>query len=395
MRVRRGQQAPPRPPGPARPLAALAATLLALTLAACDALPGTAEDSPAAEAAPSAQPMDPAEVAAAQSTAVDPTWLCRPGEGDSPLPQSTDGARMTPQAVHAEGHEITVSGPFQLGPEHSYDGFRPEGVLLPVHPDNRGLPAPEHEGALGEEDSPIPPMVVRERVEVPANTGAPAPAAVSAHLTVGTCDDAPLPEGQFVLQLSGALAGGDDSGWAASEDVMVDVVDGRLRAVPGVVSAPGGEAPADLSPLACHAVLEPVGDSAGYRMSVEDPSTEVSRAPREDGSPASVTASLTVTSPDHGTHSLFQTVVVVDPETGRIVAGARNASEIPLHWMDEEGVTQQERASVTGSLCGARALSLGTYRAHGVAVTLDEDGRTELLVSDPWDVEIHDEAPPR
>ena len=130
-------------------------------------------------------------------------------------------------------------------------------------------------------------------------------------------------------------------------------------------------------------------------MSVENPSTEVSRAPREDGSPASVTASLTVTSPDHGTHALFQTVVVVDPETGRIVAGARNASEIPLHWMDEEGVTQQERASVTGSLCGARALSLGTYRAHGVAVTLDEDGRTELLVSHPWELEIHDEAPPR
>ena len=379
-----------------RSVSVLAAGLLALTLSSCDALPGMPDASPS-DAPPSAQPMDPASVASAESSSVDPSWLCQPGAEDSPLPPTTDGGAMIPETVSTEGNDITVSGPFQLEPEHSYTGFVPEGLLLPAHPENRGAPAPGYEGHLGVEGAPAPPMVVRQRVEVPAAEGAPSPSAVSAHRSVGTCDDAPRPEGQFLLRLSGGIdgpgRGEEDAGWAANGDVLVDVVDGGLRAVPGAVSAPSGEVPVDLSPLACHTVLEPVGDGDGLTVSVEDPATSVTTVLPEDGFPRSVTAQVTVTAADHGTRALFQTVVVVNPATGTVVAGARNASEIALQWIGEEGVTGAERAAVTSSVCGAGTLSPGTYRAYGVAVTVDADAATHVLLSEPWDVEVHDEDP--
>src|SRR5699024_7427007 len=132
---------------------------------------------------------------------------------------------------------------------------------VPAHPENRGAPAPGFEGELGVDGAPVPPIVGRERVELPGD--GPAPSAVTARLTLGTCDDAPLPDGQFLLRLSGGGIdgpgrGGDDAGWAASEDVMVDVVDGALEVVPGAVSAPSGEVPVDLSPLHCGAALRPL-----------------------------------------------------------------------------------------------------------------------------------------
>ena len=379
-----------------RSVSVLAAGLLALTLSSCDALPGMPDASPS-DAPPSAQPMDPASVASAESSSVDPSWLCQPGAEDSPLPPTTDGGAMIPETVSTEGNDITVSGPFQLEPEHSYTGFVPEGLLLPAHPENRGAPAPGYEGQLGVEGAPAPPMVVRQRVEVPAAEGAPSPSAVSAHLSVGTCDDAPLPEGQFLLRLSGALdgpgRGGADAGWAADEDVLVDVVDGRLRAVPGAVSAPTGEIPADLSPLTCGSELAAVGDGDGLEVEVAHGTDRVTTVPPEDGSPRSVGAEVRVTAQEQGTRALFQTVVVVRPSTGTIVAGARNSSGIALQWIGEEGASRTERASVTSSVCAAEALAPGTYRAHGVAVTVDAEGATHVLVSEPWDVEVHDEDP--
>ena len=111
-----------------RSVSALAAGLLALTLSSCDALPGMPDASPS-DAPPSAQPMDPASVASAESSSVDPSWLCQPGAEDSPLPPTTDGGAMIPETVSTEGNDITVSGPFQLEPEHSYTGFVPEGLV--------------------------------------------------------------------------------------------------------------------------------------------------------------------------------------------------------------------------------------------------------------------------
>ncbi|MGP9538778.1 hypothetical protein ACT3SP_12250 [Brachybacterium sp. AOP43-C2-M15] len=375
-----------------RTAAAAATALLALALGGCDALPLPSEDE-STDPPSAAAPMDPGAVEGAGTTPVDPSWLCRPGEEDPPV-DATDGGTLVPETVRAEGHRVSVSGPFRLEPDHTYGGFVPEGVLLPADPENRGAPAAGFDGQLGVADAPAPPMVVRERVEV-AGEGA-APSAATAQLTVGTCDDAPLPEGQFLLRLSGGGIDGpgrgrDDAGWSASEDVLVDVVDGELRAVPGVVDAPSGETPADLSALACRAPLEPVGDGDGLEVAVEDPTTSVSTAVPEDGAGAGVSAAVTVTGADRGTRALLQAVVVVHPTTGTVVAGARNAAEIPLQWMGEDGATRTERAWTTQGACGADALAPGDYRAHGVAVTVDADGDTHVILSEAWEVEVVDE----
>src|SRR5699024_5507274 len=105
----------------------------------------------------------------------------------------------------------------------------------------------------------------------------------------------------------------------------------------------------------------------------------------------SVTAEVTVTSPDLGTRALFQGVVLSDPRTGAVVAGARNAPTSALQWIGEEGVTRTGRAWTSRGACGPDALRPGEYRAHAVAATLDEDGATPLVLSDPWTVEVVEE----
>lgn len=378
----------------------LAAGLLALSLSACDALPALPGSGPSTTSAPTTatEPMDPEQVMSAASTTTDPSWLCRPGEEKSPLPTSTDGGVLTPETVSAEGNHLTISGPFRLTEDHSYTGFVPEGVLVPAALENRGVPAPSFDGELGVDGAPVPPMVVRERVEITAEDGTPAPSAATAHLTLGTCDDSPLPDGQFLLQLSGGGMEGpglvkDDVGWRADGDVLVDVVDGRLRAVPGVISAPSGEIPADLSPLACRASLAALGDGDGLTVGVESPTSRVSTQVPEDDLGTAITAEVTVTAQELGTRALLQGVVVVNPAAGTVVAGARNASDIPLQWIDADGVSRTDHAWVSHSACGRDALSAGSYRAHGFAVTVDAEGATHLVLSDPWDVEVIDEEP--
>lgn len=383
-----------------RATSTLAAGLLIVSLGACDALPVLPGGGNSASEAPSAaaEPMDPEQVTTTASTATDPSWLCRPGEGESPLPSSTEGGTLTPETVSAEGNDLTISGPFRLAADHSYTGFRPEGVLLPAAPENRGIPAPGFDGELGVQGAPVPPMVVRERVEVAADEGEPAPSAATAHLTLGTCDDAPLHQGQFLLRLSGGGVDGpgrgkDDAGWAASGDVLVDVVEGRLRVVPGAISAPSGEIPADLSALACRAPLEAVGDGDGLTVAVEDPTTRVSTVVPEDELGTAITARVTVTAQELGTRALLQGVVVVNPSTGTVVSGARNAPDVSLQWIDEDGVSRTDHAWVSRSTCGRDALSAGSYRAHGFGVTVDAEGATHVVLSDPWEVEVVDEEP--
>lgn len=391
----RAEHRPRRPRG-RRAGAVLASMVLALSLGACDALPGLPGRGADEGSSPAAgEPMDPSEVAAAESTPVDPSWLCRPGQVDPPV-DSTEGGTMTPRSVRADGSVLEVSGPFHLAEGHRYRGFAPVGVLVPAHPENRGAPAPGFEGELGVDGAPVPPIVVRERVELPGD--GPAPSAVTARLTLGTCDDAPLPDGQFLLRLSGGGIdgpgrGGDDAGWVASEDVMVDVVDGALEVVPGAVSAPSGEVPVDLSPLHCGAALRPLGEGDDLTVRVADPTTRVSAHVPEDELGVSVTAEVTVTSPDLGTRALFQGVVLSDPRTGAVVAGARNAPTSALQWIGEEGVTRTGRAWTSRGACGPDALRPGEYRAHAVAATLDEDGATRLVLSDPWTVEVVEEEP--
>ena len=233
--------------------------------------------------------------------------------------------------------------------------------------------------------------MVRERVEVPGD--GPAPSAVIARLTLGTCDDSPLPDGQFLLRLTGGGVDGpgrgeDDAGWSASGDVLVDVVDGGAEAVPGAVTAASGEVPVDLSPLQCGATLAPLGDGDELAVAVAEPTTRVSTLVPEDELGVSVTAEVTVTSPDLGTRALLQGVVLTNPATGTVVAGARNAPTVSLQWIDEDGVSRTGRAWTSREACGPDALRAGAYQAHAFAVTVDGDGATRLVLSDPWTVEV-------
>lgn len=378
-----------------RTAAALASAALTLTLAACDALPGLpgSGSDDGASSPTVTEPMDPAAVAAAESTPVDPSWLCRPGEADPPV-DSTAGGTLTPQSVRADGNALEVSGPFHLEADHRYRGFAPVGVLVPADPENRGVPAPGFEGELGIEGAPAPPIVVRERVEVPGD--GPTPSAVTARLTLGTCDDSPLPDGQFLLRLTGGGVDGpgrgeDDAGWSASGDVLVDVVDGGAEVVPGAVTAASGEIPVDLSPLQCGARLAPLGDGDELAVAVAEPTTRVTTLVPEDELGVSVTAEVTVTSPDLGTRALLQGVVLTNPATGTVVAGARNAPTVSLQWIDEDGVSRTGRAWTSRGACGTDALRAGTYQAHAFAVTVDGDGATRLVLSDPWAVQVVEE----
>lgn len=378
-----------------RPAAALAAMAMILALGACDALPGPPGSGPddGASSPTVAEPMDPAAVAAAESTPVDPSWLCRPGMAEPPV-DSTAGGTLTPQTVRADGNALEVSGSFQLEADHRYRGFAPVGVLVPAAPENRGVPAPGFEGELGVEGAPTPPIVVRERVEVPGD--GPTPSAVTARLTLGTCDDSPLPDGQFLLRLSGGGVDGpgrgeDDAGWSASGDVLVDVVDGGAEVVPGAVTAASGEVPVDLSPLQCGATLAPLGGGDELAVAVAETTTRVSTLVPEDELGVSVTAEVTVTSPDIGTRALLQGVVLTNPETGTVVAGARNAPAVALQWIDEDGVSRTGRAWTSRGACGPDALRAGDYQGHAFAVTVDGDGATHLVLSDPWTVQVVDE----
>ena len=378
-----------------RGAAALGALALTVSLAACDALPGPlggdADDSPS----PAASPMDPAEVEEAETTAVDPGWLCSPGEGEDPLPSRDEGT-MTPTSVRAEGNEVTITGDLALQDDAAYGGLAPEAVVLPADPADRGAPTAGYDGELGVDGAPAPPLVVRARVETTAD--GPAPSSVTARLVLGTCDDAPLPDGQYLLRLSGAGPEGsgraaERTGWEADRDVLLDVVDGRLRAVPGAVSTEDGEAPADLSALSCGRELAPVGDGAGLAVTAEDPAAAVYSVPAEDAPGAGASAQVTARSDDHGTMPLMTGIVVTTPRTGTIVAGSRNAPSIPLQWMDEEGVSTAETAWTTHDACHG-ALSPGDYSARAFAVTVDAAGETHIVLSDAWDLEVREGAAP-
>ncbi|MFC7376363.1 hypothetical protein ACFQRD_13925 [Brachybacterium sp. GCM10030268] len=364
----------------------MAAAAVVLALGACDALPG---DRPT-EPAPSAEPMDPTAVAEAETTAVDPSWLCDPG-GDADAPEHAAGPGvLSAESVRTDGNDIVVSGPFQLQDGYSYGGFVPEAVVVPADPANRGAPGEGYD-EMGTDGAPTPPIVARERVEIPGEGAAPS--AVTARLTLGTCDDAPLPDGQYLLALSGGGIDGpdrgeDDAGWSTSDDVLFDVVDGSPQPVPGAATAPEGEIPADLSSLGCRSPLEPVGDGDGLSVTVSDQETSVPAAVPEDQLGAGIDAEVTVRSEDLGTRALLQGVVLTAPESGTVVAGARNAGDIGLQWIGEEDVTTSETAWTTRMTCTRSALQAGPYDAHAFAVTVDEEGATHVVLSDPWTVEV-------
>src|SRR5699024_30380 len=106
----RAEHRPRRPRG-RRAGAVLASMVLALSLGACDVLPGLPGRGADEGSSPAAgEPMDPSEVAAAESTPVDPSWLCRPGQVDPPV-DSTEGGTMTPRSVRADGSVLGSPGP--------------------------------------------------------------------------------------------------------------------------------------------------------------------------------------------------------------------------------------------------------------------------------------------
>lgn len=362
---------------------AIAAMLLALT--ACDGSPREADDG----TAPPADPLDPRVVAESASTTVDPSWLCDPG-GDAEAPEhSGEHGVLSPGSVQAEGNHVTVTGAFRLGEDSEYGGFTPDAVIVPSHPENRGAPAEGYEGQLGVEGAPAPPMVARERVEVPGEGAAPSSA--TAQLTLGTCDDAPLPDGQYLLSLSGGGVDGPgrgEEGWSSSQDVLLDVVGGELQAVPGAVTAPEGEISADLSPLGCRAPLKAVGDGDGLSVSVAEQETSVSTLVPEEVDGVAVDAQVTVTATNLGTRALLQGVVLTSPDSGTVVAGARNARDVGLQWIGEDGVSTAESVWTTRLTCTHAPLDAGSYEAYGFAVTVDREGATHIVLSEPWTVDV-------
>lgn len=369
----------------------LASSVLVLTVAACDGLPRGEEPTSATDA----PTMDPTEVAQAETTAVDPSWLCEPGEGgegdDAPTYAPEPGV-FTPTSVQAEGNAVTISGDFALE-DGEYDGFAPDAVIVPADPAHRGTPANGYEGQLGTDGTPAPPLVVRERVEVPGQGAAPSTA--TAQLTLGTCDDAPMPDGQYLLSLQGGGVDGPgrgEDGWSSSRPVMLDVVDGKLQPVPGATDASDGEVPADLSPLGCRAPLSAVGDGDGMSVEVSRQESSVPTTIPAEEVGVSLDARVTVTSEDLGTRALLQGVVLTEPSTGTVVAGARNAESVGLQWIGAEGVATAESAWTTRLTCTRSALDPGDYQAYGFAVTVDDQGATHVVLSDPWTVEIAEEA---
>lgn len=370
-----------------RTASALATAAMLLALAACDESPRGAD----AGTTPPADPMDPRVVTETATTAVDPSWLCDPG-GDAAAPEhSGEPGVLSPGSVQAEGNSVTVTGAFQLGEDSAYGGFAPDAVIVPSHPENRGVPAKGYDGQMGVEGAPAPPMVARERVEVPGEGAAPSSA--TAQLTLGTCDDAPLPDGQYLLSLSGGGVDGPgrgEEGWSSSQDVLLDVVGGELQAVPGAVAAPEGEIPADLSPLGCRAPLKAVGDGDGLSVTVSDQETSVPSLVPEKADGVAVDAQVTVTSKDLGTRALLQGVVLTSPTSGTVVAGARNATDVGLQWIDEDGVSTAESAWTTRLTCTHAPLNAGSYEAYGFAVTVDQEGATHIVLSDPWTVDVAD-----
>src|SRR5699024_9783959 len=122
----RAEHRPRRPRG-RRAGAVLASMVLALSPGHCDtppALPGRRADEGSSPAA--GETIEPSEVAAAESTPVDPSWLCRPGQVDPPV-DSAEGGTMTPRSVRADGSVLEGSGPFHLAEGHRYRGFAPVG----------------------------------------------------------------------------------------------------------------------------------------------------------------------------------------------------------------------------------------------------------------------------
>ena len=108
----------------------------------------------------------------------------------------------------------------------------------------------------------------------------------------------------------------------------------------------------------------------------------------EEADGVAVDAQVTVTAKDLGTRALLQGVVLTSPDSGTVVAGARNAPAVGLQWIDEDGVSTAESAWTTRLTCTHAPLNAGSYEAHGFAVTVDQEGATHIVLSDPWTVDV-------
>lgn len=332
--------------------------------------------------------MDPSQVAAAELTTVNTSWLCEAGDDGQPEHSGSPGV-VVPREISADGDQVQVTGTLDLENGYEVTGFSPDALVTPAHAENRALPADPFTGTAGAEDYPLPPIVAIERVETEL-TGE-APATVAARLRLGTCDGAPLPDGPYLLSLTGGgiespHRGENPAGWLASADVLLDVVDGQVQPVPGALTAPSGEIPVDMSGLSCGTALT-ASDDASLAISVQTPPTSLPAAPADEG-PVMLSAGVTVTAPAPGTRGLLEGIVITNPATGTIVAGARHADVVGLGWIPEEGITSTVSTPTTQGTCSQRPLAAGAYQAHGFALSVGADGGTELSLSDPWTLEI-------
>lgn len=382
---RRERMRPGRSPRAAR---VTAACTLVLTLGACDPTPGPSEPTGLSRTGP----MDPDEVAAAELTAVGTDWLCGTEEGAGRPAHTGDPGVLTPATVSTDGDEIMVSGAFDPGAARSdLAEVVPDVLVAPAHTDNRGVPADPYSAEPGSPQYPQPEIVGVERVETTDLEGTPS--VLTTRMRLGTCDGSALPDGAYLATLSGggfppSGGDGDPAGWSGSTEVLVDVVDGRLQPVPGAVTAPSGEIPADTSPLACGTPLEPVGDGDGLTVTAGDRATSVPASAPEDLDAVGVDATVEVTAPAPGTRALLEGIVLTTPEEHIVVAGARSTDTIGLQWFSGDPVSTAATAWTTTGTCSRSALEAGAYEAWGFALTVDADDATHLVLSDPWTVEV-------
>lgn len=363
-----------------------AACAVVLALGACDASPGPSGPT----TPPPADPMDPQAVADAELSGIDTSWLCGTDDGAGAPGHSGEPGVLTPTAVTAEDDEVTIGGSFALDPGYEITALAPDALVTPAHPENRALPADAFAAEPGSSQYPQPEIVAVERAET--TLAGAAPSEVTTRLRLGTCEGGALPDGPYLLDLSGgaveAPSGGGPAGWSASQQVLIDVVDGQVRPVPGAVTAPGGEIPADTSRLHCGARLEPMGDGAGLSVSVSEQETTVPSSPSADEDAVGVDARVGVSASEPGTRALLEGVVVTLPDSRTVVAGARNAESIGLAWFTQDGVSTPTTAWTSQLTCGHGALNEGSYLGWGFALTVDADGATQLVLSDPWTLDV-------
>lgn len=332
--------------------------------------------------------MDRAQVRAAELTPLDTSAQCtgdhRSWERSGP-PEGA--AALIPHRLHTDGDEFLLEGHLDTeAAPGELTRLAPNAEIAPADPQHRSLPAPAAtEGSSGT----VPPLIGLARVESSLER---TPSTVATRMRIGACDGGRMPDGPYVMALDGegfepTDGAPSDPSWQTSSPVLIDVVDGQLQPVTGAVTAPAGEIPAETSLLACGAIPEGARAEPGLQVRAEDHRTSVP-ATGTDGQAVGVDATLRIVPERPGTRALLEGIVITLPGTGQIVAGARSAETVGLQWLGADGISTTTTAWTSTDTCSHRPLEAGTYRAYAFVLTVNGDGSSAVVLSNPWDVEV-------